>query len=478
MKKITRIFLASLLFCLPYAARAQAISLQYPENDSLCVHQSISPWMPITSGNITSFSVAPPLPAGISLNPATGAITGTPTVLTAFGNYQITATGPGSSAQYTLYTGVPTCQGPGTPWTPPPSYFNYPPSLSMCIGGSVDIEPANGGSFPGITVAPALPAGLNLAFIEGILTGTAQGPASSGLYVFSGFDTVITATYRDTMFISIQNCAAAIPPQTTYPKRDTVCTGDSASVTAPVTVLNGPLTYCVSNGLPSGMFMSPPPACHIQGPPTTPGTYLSTVVTGNGNGFDWDTLSIQVVSCGSVPVQYPPGDTVCVGDQVLFAPTAGGSNHDFRVSPALPPGLTMNSSTGVISGVPVNQGSTVQYTVTDGVGGPVLSTFIMLVGPPGFCPATGIRSARRAPDASFEIASGSVLRYRLREKTSVEIHLTDLQGRVVSHLWMPGQPAGSHALKLPVHGIPEGVYVLRLQTGDGARRSAKLVVGP
>jgi hypothetical protein len=43
-------------------------------------------------GAVASYSVSPPLPAGLSLNTSTGAITGTPTAATAMATYTITAT--------------------------------------------------------------------------------------------------------------------------------------------------------------------------------------------------------------------------------------------------------------------------------------------------------------------------------------------------------------------------------------------------
>ncbi len=44
-----------------------------------------------TGGAVTSYSVSPPLPAGLSLSPSTGIITGTPTAATATAGYTVTA---------------------------------------------------------------------------------------------------------------------------------------------------------------------------------------------------------------------------------------------------------------------------------------------------------------------------------------------------------------------------------------------------
>ncbi|HSN14377.1 MAG TPA: putative Ig domain-containing protein [Anaeromyxobacteraceae bacterium] len=53
-------------------------------------------------GSPSSFSVTPALPAGLSLNPATGAITGKPTAVSATASYTVTARGGGDTASVSL----------------------------------------------------------------------------------------------------------------------------------------------------------------------------------------------------------------------------------------------------------------------------------------------------------------------------------------------------------------------------------------
>ena len=58
---------------------------------------------PTTSGGtITSWSVSPSLPAGLSLDSSTGAISGTPSAVTSSANYTITATNTGGSDTATI----------------------------------------------------------------------------------------------------------------------------------------------------------------------------------------------------------------------------------------------------------------------------------------------------------------------------------------------------------------------------------------
>ncbi|MGF6920249.1 DDE-type integrase/transposase/recombinase [Paraburkholderia sp. 40] len=71
------------------------------EHDESVVYaqgQEIIPDTPSSSGGtITQYSVSPPLPAGLSLNPQTGAITGTPTAVSNATIYTITGTNAAGS---------------------------------------------------------------------------------------------------------------------------------------------------------------------------------------------------------------------------------------------------------------------------------------------------------------------------------------------------------------------------------------------
>ena len=50
-----------------------------------------------SGGTVTSYSVSPSLPAGLSLDTSTGAISGTPTAITSSATYTVTATNTGGS---------------------------------------------------------------------------------------------------------------------------------------------------------------------------------------------------------------------------------------------------------------------------------------------------------------------------------------------------------------------------------------------
>ena len=79
------------------------------------VNEAITPNLPIVSGGTpTNFTIDPALPAGLALDPTTGAISGTPTALVPQNNYRVTATftgEPDSSTQLSLGVTTPTLVG-------------------------------------------------------------------------------------------------------------------------------------------------------------------------------------------------------------------------------------------------------------------------------------------------------------------------------------------------------------------------------
>jgi len=76
--------------------------LSYPATLSLPVSSIMTPVRPTVMGPVTSYSVTPALPPGLSLTPTTGEISGTPTQLTASATYKITASNSSGSTSFTL----------------------------------------------------------------------------------------------------------------------------------------------------------------------------------------------------------------------------------------------------------------------------------------------------------------------------------------------------------------------------------------
>ncbi|HET8869150.1 MAG TPA: putative Ig domain-containing protein, partial [Aquabacterium sp.] len=80
--------------------------LSYSSPQSLTLDTALTPLNPNVSGGVTSYSVSPPLPSGLTLDTATGQISGTPTVTSASATYRITATNAQGSTNFDLSLSV------------------------------------------------------------------------------------------------------------------------------------------------------------------------------------------------------------------------------------------------------------------------------------------------------------------------------------------------------------------------------------
>jgi PKD repeat protein len=106
----------------------------------------------------------------------------------------------------------------------------------------------------------------------------------------------------------------------------------------------------------------------IGGTPAAVATKASyTVTASNASGNTTASLSITVNVAAPAGLSYTPGTTVYTVETTIPAnlPTStGGPATAYRVSPALPAGLTLDDATGIISGTPTVVAATANYTVT------------------------------------------------------------------------------------------------------------------
>jgi hypothetical protein len=160
-------------------------ALAYSQNPAVyTVGTAIAPNTPSNSGGaIVSYAVSPALPAGLSLNTATGVITGTPTAITATATYTVTGTNTGGSTSVDLVITVNDV---------PPSALAYSTNPALYLTG-IAITPNtpshSGGAIVSYSVSPALPAGLSLNTGSGVITGTPTAATPTTTYVVTGTNT-------------------------------------------------------------------------------------------------------------------------------------------------------------------------------------------------------------------------------------------------------------------------------------------------
>ena len=126
-------------------------------------------------------------------------------------------------------------------------------------------------------------------------------------------------------------------------------------------------SYSVSPALPAGLILNSTTGV-ISGTPTVVSAMASYTVTASDlDGSTTTTLSITVNDQPPTALSYGAGTSTYTINTPITpnAPaSSGGTVISYSVNPALPAGLSLSTTTGVISGTPAMLAGAVAYTVT------------------------------------------------------------------------------------------------------------------
>ncbi|MFA7249106.1 MAG: Ig domain-containing protein [Dehalococcoidia bacterium] len=339
----------ALLIALPFSAAALTISTMSLPQGTVGVAYSQT----ITSSGGTSpytYQVTiGALPPGLSLNASTGVISGTPTTAgTSAFTVQVTdATSTTSTQALAITVGTSGTLDVTSPTLPAGQ-------VGVVYGQSLT---ATGGTLPYTwsAIAGGLPAGLTLNTSTGFISGT---PTTAGASAFT-VQVADSAAHTDTQALSIMVNAAGTLVGTTMPLANGQV-GIAYSQTLTATGGTMPYTWSViAGGLPAGLSLNTSTGV-ISGMPTTIGTMSFTVqVADSAAHTDTQALSITVNAAGTLAVTTASltAGQVRVAYSRTLAATGGTMPYTWSViAGGLPAGLSLNTSTGVISGTPTTAG--------------------------------------------------------------------------------------------------------------------------
>lgn len=297
------------------------------------------------------------LPDGLVLDPATGTIAGAPTTPGDY-SFTIAATGEaGAPGEVTVTLTVLAPVSFSALPTLPDGVFGTPYGAELAVsGGTLPIQ---------YVLAGNLPSGLSFDAATGTLSGT---PAALGR-----FDLSLTVTdangFSETRAYILHIAAPAIEVTAELP-----VAGAFVPYAGRVTASGGnaPYTYTISDGaLPVGMSLDPETGA-IAGTSRVVGESSFTIAVTDANGFSTSlpvSLAVEQVFTVVLP------DAVATGRQFQpfaqpLAATGGTAPYAYEISDgALPAGLSLDATTGVVSGTPGAPGSfTFTVTATDANG--------------------------------------------------------------------------------------------------------------
>ena len=295
----------------------------------------------VASNAPTSYAIATgTLPAGLTLNSSTGLISGTPTAA-GTSTLGITATnGVGTSASATITI---TISNPA-----PPVVTAGSKTGTTNVAFSYQIVASNSPTTYAIA-SGTLPTGLTLDTTTGIISGTptAIGTSTLGITASNAAGTSAAAT------VTITISSSAIPVVSTGSQTGTA----GAAFSYQVVASNSPTTYAIATGtLPTGLALNASSGL-ISGTPTAAGTFTLGITAANTAGTS-AAATVTIIIYPAIPVVTVANQSGTTGALFTYQIAATNSPTGYSItSGTLPPGLTLNAASGVISGTPTTTGA-------------------------------------------------------------------------------------------------------------------------
>ena len=300
---------------------------------SYLIHQSIS--LIIDMNDVYECDITPPLPQGLIFNSSSCSISGSISSLSS-SSHTITSISDSNTLIRIISIEVIS------------SLISYPQTnLIIAQGQFFSLTPSLTRSVIISVVSGSLPSGLSIDSSSGIISGSPSQTVSYQPVAVSGMSgtAIQTIVLLFTVLIPISSFS--------YPKSSYLLSNDEYYSVSPIIEGTNPVYSITSGSLPSGLSIDSLSGIISGTPSQSVSSYLVTIKAYNQLSDKSTTLSFTVLQSIS-SFSYSQSSYVILKDSPFsIIPSITGDNLSFSIiSGFLPTGLSLNSSSGMISGIP------------------------------------------------------------------------------------------------------------------------------
>ena len=302
------------------------------------------------------------LPAGLTVNPSSGLISGTPTQSGLFASTISASNGNGTGSRSLEITILP--QAP---------VITSAATANGSVGSSFSHQITASNNPTSYSVSGTLPGGLSLNATSGLISGT-PSTAGNATVTISAINS--GGSGSASLFIEIAEASAPSPPEIISDLTSIGRVGSAFSYK--ILGSNSPTVYSLSGNLPQGLTFNATTG-RINGTPTEPGDSILTIGASNSGGSTTQSLAIQILPLRPI-ISSTATANGTVGSAFSHQITANNNPTSYSVSGTLPAGLSLNATSGLISGTPSAAGNasvTVSATNAGGSGNQSLTLRIL-----------------------------------------------------------------------------------------------------